>query len=74
MCSRKIKKLCNINFSNKEYINLLPLVNLYGFCLQKIVACDFDLLRHLEKLSGCFYTKVFDFKTIKYVSVSKIRS
>ena len=48
LCSRNIKKLCNINLYEKEYIDLLPLVNLYDFCLEKTVPCYFDLLGHFS--------------------------
>ena len=41
---KKIKKLYSVNLSKKEYIYLLLLVNLYDFCLEKIVAYDSDLL------------------------------
>ena len=46
--SRTIKKLYNINLSKKEYICMLPLVNLYDFCLEKIVTCDFGLLEQFS--------------------------
>ena len=36
-CSRKIKKWYNANLSKKEDIDLLSLVNLYDFCLEKII-------------------------------------
>ena len=36
----------NVESCLKEYIDLLPLINLYDFCLGKTVTCYFDLLGH----------------------------
>ena len=36
LCSRKTKKLCNINLSKIEYIGMLPLVNLYDFAWKRL--------------------------------------
>ena len=44
LCSRKIMKLSYINVSKNEYIDLLPLVKLYDFSLEKTVTCYFDQL------------------------------
>ena len=41
-------KLNYINLFKKEYIDLCPLAKLYDFCLEKIVACYFDLLGHFS--------------------------
>ena len=50
ICSRKIKKLSNINLSKAEYIDLLPIAKLQDFCVENIIlawkTCDFDLLGH----------------------------
>ena len=48
ICSRKIKKLYNINLSKKGYIDLLPLVNLHDFCLEKTLTCYFELHGHFS--------------------------
>ena len=48
LSSRKSKILWNINLTKKEYFDLLPLVNLYDFCLEKAVTCYFDLLGHFS--------------------------
>ena len=44
VCSRKIKKLYIINLSKTEYIDLLPLANLFDLCLEMTITCDFYLL------------------------------
>ena len=41
---KNIKKLYNLNLCKTEYIDFLPLVDLYDFCLRKIVTCHFDLI------------------------------
>ena len=48
-CLRQIRKLYNIDLSEKEYIDLLQLVNLYNFCLEKTISCDVDLLVYFSK-------------------------
>ena len=46
LCSRQIEKQYKLNLYKKAYIELLPLVNVYDLCLEKIVTCDFDQFGH----------------------------
>ena len=46
-------KLCNFNMYNKAYIELLPLVNLYGFVwkrLQFVISFCLDIFRDNERI------------------------
>ena len=47
-CAQAKLRNCTISICLNEYITLLPLVNLYFFCLDKILICDFDPLGHFS--------------------------
>ena len=53
LCSRKIKKLYNINLSKTEHIDLLPLGNLYAFYLKEselVILVCLNIFRDVERL------------------------
>ena len=61
--SRQIKKLHNTSFSKTKYIGLFPLVNLYDFCLEETVPCNFNLLDFFLDFVFNFHPEVFNFQT-----------
>ena len=45
-----------------EYIEFLPLVNLYDFCCEMIVTCEYALLGHFPRVDECLCPiKIFRF-------------
>jgi len=69
LCSRQIKKQYNISLCKKEYINLLSLVNLHDFCIQRLklvilvcleIFCDYNLSNQ-----KCSAFKPYEFRSRK---------